>query len=257
MPLLTIPVLAFYTHSIFSWFGVLAVIQAIVNSATVGPIVMFVGLLICEEALNFMPSRHYPAFLIGIFPSIYDWVTNISATGPLSDPTGTFNTEYPGDGIVGVYAWKRGALLVSLVWTSMIVMVLDRKWAQAVLWAFGGSLLAVCGVIHMPAAGFETFSDPLLEQCSGVDESGEPICWEDAQQWMFFVAYLILAATFGLIHFASGFDDTIEPPFDDESAHAFDDWFRDAAKGAEDTSEDEDVKEIEEDSDEKEAEEEA
>lgn len=55
-----------------SWFGILALIQSIVNSATIGPIVFFVGLQINEEALNFMPSRHYPAYIIGIFPSIYD-----------------------------------------------------------------------------------------------------------------------------------------------------------------------------------------
>lgn len=210
----------------------------------------FVGLQINEECLNFLPSRHYPAYLIGLFPSIYDWVTNISATNPLSDDTFQFNTEYPGDGIVGVYAWKRGALLVSMVWTSMAVMVLDRKWPQAIMWAMLGALLALFGVIHMPEAGFDTFSEPLLEQCSGLDDDGKPTCWEDAQQWMFFVAYLILAATFGLIMIAAKFDDTIQEPVDDESAHAFDDWFKDAAKGAEETSDEEVAKKIDEEEEE-------
>lgn len=82
-------------NSIFSLFGLLAVIQAVVNSATVGPIVFFVGLQINEECLNFLPARHYPAYLIGLFPSIYDWVTNISATNPLQDETFQYNTEYP------------------------------------------------------------------------------------------------------------------------------------------------------------------
>ena len=48
----------------------------------------------------------------------------------------------------------------------------------------------------------------------------------------------MLAGTFGLIELGKKFDDSIDDPIDDESAHAFDDWFKDAAKGAEDTSDD-------------------
>lgn len=118
----------------------------------------------------------------------------------------------------------------------MVVMVLDRKWPEATLWAVFGAVLAVFGVIHMPQAGFKTFSEPLWEQCYGLDDNGEPECWEDAQQWMFAVAYLILAVTFGFIMVLSKFDDTIKSPVDDESAHAFDDWFKDATKGAIDNS---------------------
>ena len=36
-------------YLILSWFGVLAIMQSIVNSATIGPIVFFVGLLMNEE----------------------------------------------------------------------------------------------------------------------------------------------------------------------------------------------------------------
>ena len=52
-------------YLILSWFGILALMQSIVNQATIGPIVLFVGLAVNEEALNFMPARHYPAFIIG------------------------------------------------------------------------------------------------------------------------------------------------------------------------------------------------
>ena len=39
----------------------------------------------------------------------------------------------------------------------------------------------------------------------------------------------MFSATFLLINFATKYDKTIEPPIDDETRHAFDDWFRDAA----------------------------
>ena len=205
--------------------------------------------MINEEALNFMPSRHYSAYLIGLFPSIYDWVVNISGRSPLEAEAvdgGSYNSEYPqgASGWVGVLAWKRGALLVSMVWVAMVVYVLDRKWVLATVWALVGAIFAVFGIIHMPEAGFKSFGEPVWEQCEGFeDEATEqvftPTCWEHAEQWMFFVAYCMLAGTFGIIEVCKRFDDSIKEPIDDPSAHAFDDWFKDAAKGAEDTSEDE------------------
>lgn len=46
---------------------------------------------------------------------------------------------------------------------------------------------------------------------------------------MFVVAYAMMAATFGTLIVASNYDDNIEDPIDDETRHAFDDWFKDAA----------------------------
>ena len=159
------------------------------HSKSLGPIVLFVGLMVCEEALNFMPSRHYSAFIIGLLPSIYDWCVNATGTSPLSSFDGTYNTVYPAglDGFIGILAWKRGSLLVSMVWTAMLVMVLDRKWPLATAWATFGGLLALFGVIHVPRAGFKTFDEPVFEQCSLVTPSeGDPFvsCWEYAEQWV-------------------------------------------------------------------------
>lgn len=53
-----------------SWFGLIALIRSIVNQPTIGPIVLFVGLMLLEECLRFLPSRHYAAVLFGLFPSI-------------------------------------------------------------------------------------------------------------------------------------------------------------------------------------------
>lgn len=212
----------FFSPSIFSWFGILALIQSLVNQATIGPIVFFVGLMVNQEALDFMPHRHYSAYIIGLFPSVYDWVTNVADRAPLTDD-GTYNTNTPGTpGWIGVLAWKRGALLVSMLWTAILVNVLDRQWKLATIWSIIASLFAVFGIIHVPQAGFSNFSEPFWEQCTA---SG---CWDFAEQWMFFVSYLILAGTFMIIGFAAKYDKTIEEPIDDESRHAFDDWFKEA-----------------------------
>jgi hypothetical protein len=58
---------------------------------------------------------------VGLFPSIFDWVVNVSNRSPLgNDADG--NTNFPGgDGWFGILAWKRGALLVSFVWVAILV----------------------------------------------------------------------------------------------------------------------------------------
>ncbi|CAJ1935006.1 unnamed protein product [Cylindrotheca closterium] len=210
-------------YFIMSFFGILALIQSLVNQATIGPIVLFVGLMVNQEALDFIPSRHYPAYVIGLFPSVYDWVTNVSGRAPLTDD-GTFNTNTPGGaGWIGVLGWKRGALLVSMLWVAMLVNVIDRQWKVATIWALITAMFALFGIIHVPEAGFDNFDDAFWEQCTS---NG---CWEFGYQWMYFVSYIILTATFALVGFASKLDSTIEDPIDDETRHAFDDWFSEAS----------------------------
>jgi AGZA family xanthine/uracil permease-like MFS transporter len=215
------------TYLIFSWFGILALIQSIVNQPTIGPIVFFVGLQVNEEALNFMPSRQYAAYIIGLFPSIFDWLVNVSARSPIIDDTFSYDISSAGSPAwMGVLNWKNGSLLVSLLWTSMLVNVIDRQWLSAAIWAIISSLFAVFGIIHSFGAGFKNFDTPSWQYCYG----GSGFCWEYSDQWMQFTAYLMIASTFVILHFISKIDDQMEDPIDDETRHAFDDWFKDAYK---------------------------
>jgi len=54
------------------------------------------------------------------------WVTNISNRSPLADDTFTYDLMFPASqGWYGLLAWKNGALSISLLWTSMLVMIFD------------------------------------------------------------------------------------------------------------------------------------
>jgi adenine/guanine/hypoxanthine permease len=220
-------------YIVLSWFGLLALMQSIVNTATVGPIVLFVGLMINEEALNFMPHRHYPAYVIGIFPSIYDWVVNVANLSPLLDfATGGNKNLGTTPGWFGVLGWKRGALLVSFVWVAMLVMVIDRRWKKATLWALVAATFSLFGIIHVPEAGFNSFTEPVWEQCVSSDS-----CWEHGKQWQFFVSYMMLAGTFAIIEAVRTFvpGSSLLPPIEDKSTESFLDWFAEAGiiRGAE------------------------
>jgi hypothetical protein len=159
---------------------------------------------------------------------IYDWTVNVSGRTPIQDPDTGGNVSLTGlSQWFGVLAWKRGSLLVSFVWVGMLVMVIDRKWKHATFWAMVGAMFALFGIIHVPAAGFKNFGNPLWEQC--VAYPGD--CWDFAEQWMFFVAYLMLAGTYALIDISrsTGFDSYLLPAIEDDKSEEFNDWFRDAA----------------------------
>jgi len=231
-------------YFVLSWFGVLALIQSIVNPATIGPIVFFVGLQVNEEALNFMPSRHYAAYIIGVFPSIFNWVMNTSGRSAMASDDGSYNINNLGDLWNGLLAFAQGDLLISLLWTSILVMVMDRRWMGAALWAVISSIFAVFGVIHQFSAGFKAWKTPTWEYCTADG------CDIYAVEWMFFTAYLMLAGTFILLHFVAKVDKTIEEPIIDETANAFDNWFSNAytyvdEDGVERDSRDPDGKDLE------------
>ncbi len=160
---------------------------------------------------------------------IYDWTVNVSARSPLQDFTkGGANSQLTGLGQwFGVLAWKRGSLLVSFVWVAMLVMVIDRQWKKATFWSLVGAFFSLFGIIHVPEAGFTSFSQPVWEQCSSFPD----MCWAYGEQWMFFVSYLMMGGTFILIELsrATGFDSSLLPPIADTAQEEFSDWFRDAA----------------------------
>lgn len=188
---------------------------------------------------------------MGILPPIYEWAISALVRTPIADTTSTYNANYPSGstGFIGIYAWSKGkwkanamcidksvshyntgSLLISMIWTAMMVMIVDRKWTGACLWSLIGAAFAVVGIIHVPIAGFEAFASPTWEQCSASNED-TPTCWENAQQWMFFVAYLMLAVIFAILQVFRRFrlDSTLKEPFIDATAFAFNNWFRDAA----------------------------
>lgn len=54
--------------------------------------------------------------------------------------------------IPGLAAMSYGALLVAIIWTSMAIYLIDRRFVQATLWAIVACILAGLGLIHQSEA---------------------------------------------------------------------------------------------------------
>ncbi|CAM9464258.1 unnamed protein product [Ascophyllum nodosum] len=244
-----------------SWVGLFGVIRSLVSKATVGPIVLFVGLAMLEECFRYLPSRHLVVMVFGLFPSICDWVTNIADRAPMSGVAedGTvYNSNLPDDADWwwGVLGFKRGAVLVSLCWVAILVHIIDRKWWQAACWALISAIFSAVGIIHVPVAGFMTDIGTISDLCTPMGNSGSKYqpdidgivattnCWEHADQWQYMTAYLMMGVVFialeGLRLARIG---DLDAPIESPEANAFQDWYGqqddDAAKriGEEKTAE--------------------
>mmetsp|Transcript_47573 Transcript_47573/g.101784 ORF Transcript_47573/g.101784 Transcript_47573/m.101784 type:complete len:582 (+) Transcript_47573:114-1859(+) len=150
--------------------GLSGLVLAIFPAEVLNPIILYVGLVVCVEALETMPPRHWPAFLVALVPGFFDWVQQVAsdfaaaickegfmingslveaganaacAMGPRANASWTLSPT-----LVAVRALGKGYILTSIIWAAMVVYIVERKFGSAALWAFIASLLSSCGLVH-------------------------------------------------------------------------------------------------------------
>mmetsp|Transcript_30722 Transcript_30722/g.75375 ORF Transcript_30722/g.75375 Transcript_30722/m.75375 type:complete len:685 (-) Transcript_30722:473-2527(-) len=158
-----------FAFLILGMSGIFAIFEAIFPIQAVGPIILFIGLLICEDAVRALPSKHLSVFFFGLLPSICAWLTNVV-------PIGAIQSEAQW----GVFALKHGYMLISFFWCGILSYVVDRQWLKAALWCGLATLFALFGIIHMGAAGTDALANRLGTTGPFVPEAGgdQPCTYE-------------------------------------------------------------------------------
>lgn len=163
--------------------GAAALLLAIFPIEALNPILLFVGLAICSDALHVTPSRHWPAFMLSLVPCFCNWcVEQAQSFGRQicgSQPAGQeCIVDVNGGGgwtldpsLRGLYALGQGYLLTSIYLTSMLVFVIDRKFLEAGLWSLVAAVSSSCGLIHSDVLFLPWLSPP------------EPAGHKDLTQW--------------------------------------------------------------------------
>lgn len=185
--------------------GLAGLFKALFPPQALNPILLFVGLAICCDALEVTPARHWPALMLSFVPCFCNWAVtqatnfaqgicsakgshcSVSPSGP-----GAWTLDSTG-ALRGLYALGQGYLLTSIYLTSMLIFVIDRKFAIAALWAFVAALSAAVGLIHS-----ETLFLP-WEGPSTPSTADGP--FDDNQydlHWHFVGAYMGLVVLFGI-----------------------------------------------------------
>jgi len=143
---------------VLSWFGVIALLLALVPVVAILPILLYIGMLIGAQAFQTTPHSHAPAIVLALTPHLAAWAKTLmdgalgaagtSAAAIGFDKLGNVGVLYRGLEVMG-----GGAILTGLVLAAVGVFVIERKLAQAAGFAAAGAVLTYFGFMHGEAVG--------------------------------------------------------------------------------------------------------
>jgi len=143
---------------ILSWFGILALMMALIPVVAISPILLYIGMLIGAQAFQETPKSHAPAVVLSLVPQVAAWGklqidsalgaagTNVAAVG--IDKLGQVGVLYHGLEVLG-----SGAILVSLILAAVSACIIDRAYSRAAGFAVAGAILTFFGFMHSEAIG--------------------------------------------------------------------------------------------------------
>lgn len=143
---------------VLSWFGVIALLLAVVPVVAISPILLYIGMLIGAQAFQETPKSHAPAIVLALTPHLAAWGklqidSALGAAGTTAaavglDKLGTNGVLYHGLEVLG-----GGAILGGLILGAIGVFIVERQFMRAAYFAIAGAVLTFFGFMHGEAIG--------------------------------------------------------------------------------------------------------
>src|SRR5947207_3242651 len=144
---------------VLSWFGVIAVMSALIPLVAISPILLYIGMLIGAQAFQETPKHHAPAIVLALIPNIAAWgklmIDNaLGAAGTNAATVGFDKLGQVGVLYQGLEVLAGGAILAGMILGAIGAFVVDRKYAEASYFAGAGAVLSFFGFMHGETVGF-------------------------------------------------------------------------------------------------------
>jgi AGZA family xanthine/uracil permease-like MFS transporter len=151
---------------VLTWFGVVALMMAIIPAVALLPILLYIGMLIGAQAFQESPHRHAPAIVLAIVPTIANWgatqINNaLASAGTNAGKVGYDALASNGVLLQGLQTLGSGATLAGIILGSIAVMIIDGKLLKGSYFAFTGAALTFFGLIHSES-GIGVFQTPAV-----------------------------------------------------------------------------------------------
>ena len=142
-----------------SWFGVIALVSALIPLVAISPILLYIGMLIGAQAFQESPKSHAPAVILALTPHLAAWGkllidSALGAAGTSAATIGIDKLAQVGVLYQGLAVMGGGAIVGGLVLGAIAVYVIDRSFYKAAAFALAGALLTFFGFMHGEAIGF-------------------------------------------------------------------------------------------------------
>ena len=143
---------------VLSWFGIVAVLMALIPVVAISPILLYIGMLIGAQAFQETPKAHAPAIMLALVPQVAAWGklmidNSLAAAGTNAAAVGL--DKLAGTGVLyhGLEVLGGGAILGSLILAGITACIIDRNFSRAAGFAATGSVLTFFGFMHGEAIG--------------------------------------------------------------------------------------------------------
>ena len=154
--------------------GTMAALTWLIPAEAGIAIILWIGIIIAAQAFEVTEKKYYPAVVVGLLPALAAWVmlvvkTTVGAGGATLDAALVQKAHVAGAYLGGGFALEQGFLYSAMIWSAVVVCIVDRAWLRAAVWCGVGALLALSGLMHAYAlTGRDTVIDlPLLAWASG------------------------------------------------------------------------------------------
>ena len=139
--------------ALLCFLGLFGVLNAILPTPAIVPILLYIGLLIGAQAFQATPRLHAAAVVAALIPNIAAWGAGLIdnalvAAGTTAPDVG--DDALTGAGLVyhGLKTLGEGATLAGIIFGAIVTFILERKLFTAALAAVIGAALCWIGLLH-------------------------------------------------------------------------------------------------------------
>ena len=145
--------------AIVCFFGLTALLLALIPLVAILPILLYIGLVIGAQAFQASPSKHAPAVVLALIPNIAEWAKTqidgaLAAAGTSAGAVGMGKLAGTGVLYSGLESLGGGSVLAGMVLGAMAVFIIESQLRRAAAWALAGAILAYFGLIHGAQLGW-------------------------------------------------------------------------------------------------------
>src|SRR5438045_2683604 len=143
---------------VLSWLGVIAVMSSLIPLVAISPILLYIGMLIGAQAFQETPKHHAPAIVLALIPNIAAWGkllidSALGAAGTNAAAVGFDKLDQVGVLYHGLEVLGAGAIFGGTLLAATGAFIIDKKYAEASVFAGAGAVLTFFGFMHGEAVG--------------------------------------------------------------------------------------------------------
>lgn len=152
---------------IISWLGLISLLLTIIPLQAILPILIYIGLIIGAQAFQQVERKYAPAIILALIPWLADWAKNLigdtlASIGTSAAEIGYHVIEETGLNYSGLVTLGSGAIIIGMVWSTMLVFIIDQQFKMASFVSVLSGVLAYFGVIHYETVGLHVGFPMLL-----------------------------------------------------------------------------------------------